>query len=171
MEAAIVPNCGHSVNQRGERGRYFLTAGARNKEQTGVVNKLKKNEDATLDGRIRMAMAAVGISTAAELARRMKVSRQTVHNYLSGQRDKPEPELLFRMSDVLNISAKWLALGAPHSPIKPVMMPPEDLEVLQIAKNLDGEAREQWLSSGRTMVRLTTKAGPSNPFGVKTRVR
>jgi transcriptional regulator with XRE-family HTH domain len=130
-----------------------------------VTRQLKKSEDTTIAGRIKLAMAAVGISTPSELARRMKASRQTVHNYVSGQRDNPEPALLFKLADALNVNPRWLALGHPHSPGLPVTVTPEEAETLEIRRALDDQAREQWLSNGRTMVRLTTKASAGNPFG------
>lgn len=38
---------------------------------------VKKTEEATLAGRIQLAMAAVGIDSPAKLAKKMKVNRQT----------------------------------------------------------------------------------------------
>lgn len=114
-----------------------------------------------------MAMAAVGINTPADLARRMKLNRQTVHKWTSGEGDKLTPELLYRLSDALNVNARWLALGPPHSPAKPAFLTPDEHEALEIRKALDDQAREQWISSGRTMVRLTAKASTANPFALR----
>lgn len=114
-------------------------------------------------------MAAVGIATPSELARRMKVNRQTVHLWLTGQRAKLTPEMLYRLVDVLNVSARWLAFGPPYSPVRPVQMDPTRHELISIFEALDDQAKEQWLSSGRTMVRLTAKASINNPFPVKVK--
>lgn len=126
-------------------------------------------EEETLQGRIRMAMAAAGISTPSELARRMKVNRQTVHNWTTGRGDKLTPQMLYALSDALNVNARWLALGPPHSPAKPAFLNPEEHETLQIRRALDSETLDQWLSHGRTLVRLTAKASAANPFGMRKR--
>lgn len=145
-------------------GAIFLS------RKNGALKKIresKKGEEATFAGRIKLAMAAAGIGSPAELARRMKSSRQTVHNYLSGQRDNPEPTQLFRLADVLHVNPRWLALGPPHAPGVPMNLAPEEQEALEIRASLDGDAREQWLSNGRTMVRLTAKASTGNPFPMR----
>lgn len=109
-------------------------------------------------------MAAAGIDTPTDLARRMKVNRQTVHTWVRGKRAKLTPEMLFKLADALNVNAKWLALGPPNMPSKPKHLAPDDNELIEIARALDDATRDQWLSSGRTMVRLTARASTANPF-------
>lgn len=108
-------------------------------------------------------MAQSGIKTVAELARRMKLNRQTVHRWVAGEGD-PTPELLFKLSDVLQCNARWLALGHPESPVKPMTPTPEQAEVLDIFTRLPPAAQETWMTNGRDLLRLLTPASVNNPF-------
>lgn len=112
-------------------------------------------------------MAQAGIHSVAELARRMKVNRQTVHYWVSGQGDKLTPDLLFKLSDVLNVNARWLALGPPNSPVKPISPDPSRMELVQIFAALPQEAREQWVSNGRSLVKILSPKSKANPYPVK----
>lgn len=51
----------------------------------------------TLGGRIKIGMSAKGIATPAELARRMKLRRQTVTKWVNDEVDFLEPKYLFGM--------------------------------------------------------------------------
>jgi transcriptional regulator with XRE-family HTH domain len=101
------------------------------------------------------------------LAEKMRVSPKTLSMWLTAERYKLTPELLFRLADALKVNPKWLALGPPHAmmPLRSISL--EDEEVLQIKDALDGEARQQWISSGRTMVRLTAPRSAANPYPIK----
>lgn len=102
----------------------------------------------------------------------MKVNRQTVHRWVSGEGDKLTPEMLFSLSDALNVNARWLALGAPNSPVKPRSLDPESEEVVQIKRELtkhNPEAHEQWVSQGRMLVKLLTPRSVSNPSQSRTK--
>lgn len=130
---------------------------------------LKRREDTTLAGRIKIGMAQAGIHSIAELARRMKLNRQTVHRWVDGQGDKLTPEHLFKLSDALQVSARWLALGPPESPVSPRHIDTEADELLQIRDALPQDARDQWLSSGRGLVKILAPTSRANPFTVKTK--
>lgn len=128
----------------------------------------RSREDATLAGRIRIGMAGAGISSPAELARRMKVNRQTVHRWIAGEGDKLTPDMLFRLADALEVNPRWLAMGAPHSPVKPHIPSVEEAELISLFVSLPSAARESWMSSGRDLIKLLTPASTGNPFA-KTR--
>lgn len=162
------------------RGRDFVEGKASvGVKVTGVAgaNRLREEDD-TLAGRIRIGMVTAGIQTPAELARRAKIHRQAVHKYLNGENEKLTPEKLYRLSDALNVNARWLALGPPHTPVKPKFLDPDMHELVQIKETLDKvdsdharEAIEAWVSHGRNLVKLLTPASPANPFPTKRKVR
>ena len=133
-----------------------------------------RRDEATLAGRIKIGMASAGISGSADLGRRMKVNRQTVHRWINGEGDKLTPEMLFKLADALKVNPRWLALGPPHSPVPPHIPSPDQAEVLQIHQALDqlerGDAKDTWLSSGRDLVRILTPASPNNPFPPKRKL-
>lgn len=120
----------------------------------------------TLAERIKAAMVQAGIQNPAELARKMKVSRQTVQNWVNGRTEKITPELLYRLCDVVNVNGRWMALGDPHSPVRPVFITPDEAEVLQIFKALaaDKQSRDEWMSLGRKLVRVSTTPSTANPY-------
>lgn len=126
-----------------------------------------KKEEATLAGRIKLAMATAGIDTPAKLAKKMKVNRQTVHRWISGEGDKLTPEMLFRLADALTVNPRWLALGPPHSPVPPSIPTVDEAEVLDVHRRLPDAAKDTWLSSGRDLVKILTPASPGNPFPVR----
>jgi len=112
-------------------------------------------------------MAGAGIAKPVELARRLRVPRQTVSSWMTGEREALTPAMLFKLADVLNVNPRWLALGPPHSPVAMRSISPQDEELLQIKDALEGDVRDQWISSGRTMVRLTARRSAANPFPIK----
>ena len=127
--------------------------------------RIKYREDsATFPGRIRIAMSTAGIHTAAELARRMKVNRQTVHRWINGEGIKLTPEMLFSLSDALKANPRWLIFGAPHSPVMPKELSPEDAEVIEVYKSIPHPTKDTWLSNGRDLIRILTPASAGNPF-------
>lgn len=128
---------------------------------------LLKPEAITLAKRIKGSMATAGIESQSDLARRVRVNRQLVHKWVSGQVDELTPTLLFRLADVLKVSARWLALGPPISPTKSRQMSIDEVELLDIASALKQRDREAWISSGRAMVRLTAEASAGNPFPLR----
>lgn len=121
----------------------------------------------TLAERIKAAMAQAGIQTPAELARRMGVSRQTVQNWVNGRSEQITPDLLYKLCDVVRVNGRWMALGPPHSPVRPAFLSPEEAEILQIYQALPADARDQWASLGRTLVRANPVPTPVNPYPQK----
>lgn len=121
-------------------------------------------------------MVTAGIRTPAELARRAKLHRQMVHKYLTGENEKLTPEKLFRLADALKVNPRWLAFGPPESPVPPTTLDPEAAEIVQIKATLDAspsrealDARDNWVTAGRNLVRILTPTSPANPFPSKGR--
>lgn len=117
-------------------------------------------------------MSAAGMRRPADLQSKMGVSRQTVSKWLNGHVEELTPAMLFKLSDALNVNARWLALGPPTTPIKPMIVDPETAEVLQIRDALESaspDAKDQWLSQGRGLVRVVAPKSPANPFPAKVK--
>lgn len=127
-----------------------------------------KGRKETLADRIKGAMPLAGIESSSELARRMKLNRQTVHRWVSGAGDKLTPEMLFRLADALKVSARWLALGSPELPTKPIFPTIDEAEMFSIYRALPKNARDHWLSQGRTLVQMLRPGSVNSPFPAKT---
>lgn len=73
--------------------------------------------------RIAAGMAANGIRSESELARRIGVSHQTVRRWLYNPLARIDAVTLFRLSDAVGMSARWIisGQGAPtvRTPITP----------------------------------------------------
>lgn len=99
----------------------------------------------------------------------MKVNRQTVHRWIAGEGDKLTPDMLFRLADALEVNPQWLALGAPHSPVKPHIPSVEQAELIALYESLPAAARDTWVSSGRDLIKLLTPTSANNPFATSRR--
>lgn len=108
--------------------------------------------------RMHGAMAAAGIRTPAELARRLSLPRQTIHRWLSDGIENINYRNLLNLSDALNVNARWLIFGE-VGPIKQPFEHPHESEATAIARELGNEARDQWLSLGRILVKLQYGGG------------
>jgi transcriptional regulator with XRE-family HTH domain len=131
------------------------------------VESHNRKEDATLAGRIKLAMAAKGMRTPTELAARMKIHRQTAHKWINGASDKLTPEMLFNLSDALGVNARWLAMGPPNSPIKPTSPDPDTQELIQIRDALQqakSGAADKWIRDGRELLSLVGQKTTASPF-------
>ncbi len=149
----------HPTGLRGPYSGFQMT-------KDSIKIKAKGEDDMTLAGRIRIGMAAKGIKSPAELAGKMKLRRQTIHKWMSGQVEKLEPEYLFRLSDVLEMSARWLALkeGAPSKP-KEVSMEYE--RVLDLYDALPDKVRDSWIQSGDALLTAAGEESRAQPFRPK----
>lgn len=130
----------------------------------GDGTMLKKGEEATLAGRIKLGMAQAGIDTPSQLAKKMKINRQTVHRWVHGEGEKLTPEMLFKLADALSVNPRWLAMGAPHSPVQPHIPSVNEAEVLEVYARLPEAAKDTWISNGRDLVKILTPASSGNPF-------
>lgn len=73
----------------------------------------------TLAERIKEAREAAGISEPAELARRVGVKAASAYQWESGSTKSLKDTTLIELSDVLDVSPRWLATGVgPRSPLE-----------------------------------------------------
>lgn len=84
---------------------------------------MNKSRLTAMGQRIHAGMAASGVTTVADLARRAKVSRQTAARWLYEPEATPSAPESFRLGDALRMSARWLVTGegcpTPREPILP----------------------------------------------------
>lgn len=118
----------------------------------------------TLDGRIRIGMATVGISGPTALAAKMGdgLNRQTTAKWITGESGYLEPKYLFKLAKVLNVNPEWLALG--RGPVAPaVEISPNKKRVLELYEAL-GLMQDAWIQSGDTLLKAAREASISQPF-------
>jgi len=118
-----------------------------------------------MSARVHDAMIAHGITNVSELARRLELPRQTVYRWLTGDIKHLSVENLFRLADLLNVSARWLALGDVE-PSKYVIKNETEVEMMSVMKEMSPLAREQWLTVGRSLLAVQKAGKPTkvNPF-------
>lgn len=126
---------------------------------------MDKPSPMTLSGRIRIGMAARGITSEAELARRLKMHRQTVNKWISGEVEYLEPEYLFRLADALDCNPRWLALKE-GEPQKPVELDLEKMKVIQLYSALSKhpQVRDLWVKHGQDLLQTSTGPSVAQPF-------
>lgn len=113
-----------------------------------------------------MQMAARGIRSPAELARRMSLPRQTISKWLNNETKDLELSNLYRLADLLDCNARWLALrdGVPQ---KPVEMDLEKKRVIDLYQALPSGVRVSWVSSGEALLAGSTNPSIAQPFKQK----
>lgn len=123
----------------------------------------------SLAGRIKIGMATQGIASEAELARRLKINRQTVHKWLSGEVKTIDPETLFRLAAVLELDPQWLATkeGAPQKPERVTL---EHKRLIELYNALPAHMRRAWLKSGDALLAETGETSAAQPF-IKQKVK
>jgi transcriptional regulator with XRE-family HTH domain len=127
-----------------------------------------QKNDMSFGGRVRIQMAAVGIKNPSELARRLQLPRQTISKWLRDEIKDVGLDNLYRLSDVLDCSARWLATrqGSPH---RATLMSVEEREAIELFRALEVPIRESWVSSGRALLKATAKTtSTAQPFKAKT---
>ena len=109
----------------------------------------------SIASRIRTAMAACGMKSVAELGRRIGLPRQTVHRWINGDTKNMTHENLYKVADVLQVRARWLAVGD-TAPAQIDLAEGDVVGLLKIYESMPPAAREQWLAIGRTLLSMHT---------------
>lgn len=119
----------------------------------------------TFAGRIKIGMAAQGIAGASELARRMKLRRQTVQKWLSGEVSKIEPENLIKLAQILDMDPEWLATreGEPQRKGRVTL---EQKRLIELYNALPEQLRRAWMRSGDAMLQDTGEVSKAQPFTI-----
>lgn len=95
------------------------SSGKKNKQDASFLGNgdAAAVDSGTLGKRVVRARDAQGLS-AAQLARRLGVRTDTVHAW-EADRSGPRPNLLLRLSGMLNVSPTWLLTGSGDPPREP----------------------------------------------------
>lgn len=106
-----------------------------------------KERLSSIGERIMQAAAERGIHNKNQLAKRMGTDRQTVQRWITGETKNMTHENLFALADVLEKSARWLALGrGPEG--KEFSLTPEQRNILDLAGKLNTGQRATWVQMG-----------------------
>jgi transcriptional regulator with XRE-family HTH domain len=109
----------------------------------------------SIASRIRTAMTACGMKSVAELGRRIGLPRQTVHRWINGDTKNMTHENLYKVADVLQVRARWLAVGD-TAPAQIDLGEGDVVGLIKIYEAMPSEARDQWLAIGRTLLSMHT---------------
>lgn len=112
----------------------------------------------SIASRIRTAMTAcgmksVGMKSVAELGRRIGLPRQTVHRWINGDTKNMTHENLYKVADVLQVRARWLAVGD-TAPAQIDLGEGDVVGLIKIYEAMSPQARDQWLAIGRTLLAM-----------------
>lgn len=119
--------------------------------------------DSTFDARLKMAMLMRGIKTPSELGELAGVSRVTAQSWMMGKRVKLTPILAYRLADALGANARWLILGPPNTPERPIYLTPDQVSLLNLYDALGADQGADWVAMGRKLAMLAGKAIKSAP--------
>lgn len=122
----------------------------------------------TLGGRIKIGMAAKGMDGPSDLARRLKLRRQTVTKWVNDEVTFLEPKYLFPLADALEMNPRWLSIrqGDPQ-PAKTVS--PDAQRVLDLYGALNPGVRDSWLQSGDALLKAAGETSTAQPFKSRQR--
>lgn len=109
----------------------------------------------SIASRIRTAMTACGMKSVAELGRRIGLPRQTVHRWINGDTKNMTHENLYKVADVLQVRARWLAVGD-TAPAQIDLGEGDVVGLIKIYEAMPSAARDQWLAIGRTLLSMHT---------------
>ena len=104
--------------------------------------------------RLRIAMMAGGVKNPTVLAALVGIPKQTAYRWHDGTNEKIDPQNLFKLSDVLGVSARWLMMGD---------VPPYgrhtqsvDHDLMTMVHNLPADKRVQVVSFVEALTLLST---------------
>ena len=127
----------------------------------------------TFSGRIKGAMSQAGLDPEAKVlvkawvkkyGTKHKVSRTSVYKWFKAKEPKIDIPNLFYLSDLLDVNARWLALGAPYSPAKPITPDPELKMLLDAYQTVSPEAKKEISDEANKLLRVHKAATRNTPF-------
>lgn len=101
---------------------------------------MNKSRLTPMGRRIFVGMVAAGIATEAELARRARISPQAVQRWLYGPMTRIDARVLFRISDTVRLSARWIESGKGCPAVRRAVTPTESRLLFQYGR-LPSQAR------------------------------
>lgn len=127
------------------------------------VAQHQKQADMTFGGRVKIQMALRGINSPSELARRMGLPRQTISKWLNDEVRDVGLANLFKLSDTLDCSARWLATKEGTS-YRAIRMGIEEKRLIDIYNAMPEAVRDSWIASGEALLAASTPASAVSPF-------
>ncbi len=115
-----------------------------------------------------MQMAAAGISSASQLSRKLGLPRQTIAKWLNDEIKEISPANLYRLADLLDCSARWLAVNT-GTPYRAVRMTVDEKHLFDLYRALPESVRESWVNSGQALLNATDSRSTASPFKIKQR--
>lgn len=101
--------------------------------------------------RIHLGMSTAGIASESELARRIQVSRQTVRRLLYDPVVRVDAVTLFRLSDTVRLSARWIVHGY-GSPTVRAPLDPSTKRLVELHDKLSPKAQSILLHAATDLV-------------------
>lgn len=120
----------------------------------------------TFAARLKTAMTARGLKSPVDLSYLLWDSnkgRYTTELWMTGKRSKLTPELAYLVADKLEVNARWLILGPPNTPERPIYLTPDEVGLLDVYRALGPEMGHQWLLNGKALAKLAGKILKSIP--------
>jgi|MudIll2142460700_1097286.scaffolds.fasta_scaffold568462_1 transcriptional regulator with XRE-family HTH domain len=138
-------------------------------ETNGKVEKangLSGGSFKTLGERIAAARRLRGLNKT-EFAAKMGLSKATISDWESGKIKNLRMEHIFRLADVLQVSARWIAL-AQGIPMRRWLESAEEYELVARFREMKDSSKSDLLAAARVLGVSDRKGAPSayNPFNI-----
>lgn len=121
-----------------------------------------KTPTTTFAERVAASRKAKGWSQV-RLAREVGCSIGIINQIELGKVSEVKQILLFKIADVLEVNARWLAIGV-GTPIKWVNITPDERHLLDIFKALSAPMQDSLLHMAAAMPTEQTAPSPTDPF-------
>lgn len=133
------------------------------------MTKRTKRGKFTAD-RLQTAAAVVGVTSNADLAKRLGMGTSTTHNYWKGLRPNISAVELLFVADKLDVNPRYL-LGLSDELTAPKALDPDESAVLELYRGLrklpDQRWCNDWIADGNKIIERLGEPSPGNPFGKK----
>ena len=134
----------------------------------GVARKPKRALDVLFSDRLRASMALHPKWTTPTLAAEAECTRAVLGKDLNGQSKSIEALLLFKIAELLQVSAEWLLTGRGQMG-QPRQLSHDEERALNILSMLTStEYRDLWISQGEQLAHIQPPLLPSpgNPYRI-----
>lgn len=131
-----------------------------------AITEKQAREAVTLAARLKLALATRGVG-AIDLARAIKVKRQTVYYWMDGTTKAIDSDNLHKAAHFLGVRAGWLQTG--ESPVyETPAMGEEEIQLVGFFNQLDPEQRKNLMDIAETFaVKAKAPASAAAPYKVK----
>ena len=130
------------------------------------INGLSSGSYETLGERIAAARRLRGLNKT-EFAAKMSLSKATISDWESGKIKNLRMEHIFRLADVLQVSARWIAL-AQGIPMRRWLENSAEYELIALFREMKDSSKSDLITAARVLSVSDRKGAPSayNPFNI-----